>query len=90
MKAYIQTKSVRPDGTFDSFCTVSVPCIDKPLWWQLQRLSYTSTGYGSRIPTQYMVKFNDRWHRVYCRIYSNIGTCYIGRIEQGLIVQIED
>ena len=40
-------------------------------------LSYTATGYGSKIPTQYMVKYNNRWHRVYCAIYSNSGTLYI-------------
>lgn len=39
MKAYIQTKSIRPDGTCDSFCTHSVPCIDKPLWWQKKRIA---------------------------------------------------
>ena len=53
-------------------------------------LQYTSSGYGSKIPTQYMVQWEGKWRRVYCKIYSNIGTLYIGKIEQGLIVQIED
>lgn len=90
MKAYIHTKSVRLNGACDSFCTVSAPCINKPLWWQLQGLSYTSTGYGSRMPTALMVQWNSKWRRVYCQIYSNIGTLYIGKIADGLIVQIED
>ena len=40
-------------------------------------LTYTATGYGSKIPTEYMVKYNNRWYRVYCAIYSNNGTLYI-------------
>jgi hypothetical protein len=47
------------------------------LWWQKRGLMYTATGYGSKIPTSYKVKYNNRWYRVYCRIYSNSGTCYI-------------
>lgn len=51
----------------------------KLLWWQEKGLSYTSTGYGRRIPTTWMVKLPDsrRWRRVYCCIFSNIGTCYV-------------
>ena len=40
-------------------------------------LSYTKTGYGAKIPTQYMVKYNNRWHRVYCAVYGNTGSAYI-------------
>lgn len=36
-----------------------------------------ASGYGSRIPVAYMVKWNNRWRRVYCMIYSNSGTLYI-------------
>lgn len=92
MKAYIQTKSTRQNGTFDSFCTVAVPCIEKPLWWQDQGLQYTSSGYGAKIPTRYMIKWQGKWRRVYLRIYGNIGTCYIGKIADGLFLNdvIED
>jgi hypothetical protein len=51
--------------------------VEKPLWWQLRGLSYTSTGYGPKIPTSYMVKHNNRMKRVYCRIYSNSGSLFI-------------
>ena len=49
------------------------------LWWQLRGLMYTATGYGRKIPTSKMVKLpgSNRWRRVYCCIYSNIGTCYV-------------
>jgi len=51
--------------------------MEKPLWWQLRGLSYTASGYGSKIPTSKMVHVNGRWHRVYCCIYSNSGVCYV-------------
>ena len=47
------------------------------LWWQKRGLMYTSTGYGRKIPTQHMIKWGNKWQRVYCCIYSNSGTCYI-------------
>lgn len=37
----------------------------------------SSTGYGPKVPTQYMLKVGRRLHRVYCMIYSNSGSCYI-------------
>lgn len=40
-------------------------------------LSYTASGYGRKIPTSYMVRYNGRLYRVYCCIYSNVGTTYI-------------
>ena len=40
-------------------------------------LYYTATGYGAKVPTQYMVKYNNRWYRVYCAVYGNSGSTYI-------------
>lgn len=81
MKAYVHTKTRRADGSFHSFTTIGVDCKEAPLWWQNQGLSYTASGYGTRIPTRYMVRFNGRWRRVYCRIYSNVGTLHIGKLD---------
>ena len=52
---------------------------DKLLWWQEKGLQFTATGYGRKIPTSKMVRLpgSKRWRRVYCCIYSNIGTCYV-------------
>ena len=51
-------------------------------------LSWTASGYGSKIPTQYMVRTSgNRWRRVYCRIYSNIGTLYV--VEKGLAYRVD-
>lgn len=52
---------------------------EKPLWWQTRGLSFTASGYGARIPTKYMVKYNKKWRRVYCIVYSNSGTLFIGK-----------
>ena len=45
--------------------------------WQKQGLSYTASGYGSKIPTSWKARIGKRWYRVYCMVYSNSGTCYI-------------
>ena len=38
------------------------------------------SGYGKRIPTRYMIKLegSDVWRRVYCVIYGNAGSLYVG------------
>lgn len=83
---YVKLHTKNPDGsTFHYRLTVVESKID-PLPWQELGLSYTASGYGSRIPTRHKVKFNGRWRRVYCRIYSNVGTLYIGRLSDNLIV----
>lgn len=87
MKAYISTHATRADGSRDSFATVICEAKRAPTWWQLQGLQFTATGYGARIPTEYMVLLNGKWRRVHCRIYSNAGTCFIGRnINGGFVV----
>lgn len=84
---YIQTHNTRPDGSRDSLQAISVDSKESPMWWHDKCLSYTASGYGKRIPTRYMVKFNNKWRRVYLCIYSNIGTLYIGKLSDNLIVQ---
>ena len=39
--------------------------------------SNSRTGYGDKIPTQYLVFIAKKWRRVYCRQYSNIGMLYV-------------
>jgi hypothetical protein len=45
----------------------------------LPKTGQTVSGYGARIPTPYMVKFNGKWRRVYACCYGNAPTLYIGR-----------
>ena len=54
--------------------------------WQKLGLSYTATGYGSKIPTQYMISLNGKMYRVYCAIFSNNGTCYIVRKGEKIVI----
>lgn len=78
--AYVHGSTHSVDVSYSCSFTRKVECKVNPLWWQDKGLSYTASGYGARIPTRYMVKFNGKWRRVYCRIYSNNGTLYIGRL----------
>lgn len=41
--------------------------------------NYSVSGYGKAIPTKYLVKYKNRWRRVYCSIFSNVGTLYIDK-----------
>jgi hypothetical protein len=74
---------------------VRLPCngpavMVRELPWQKMGLSYTATGYGSKIPTRYMVRtINQKWRRVYCAIFSNIGTCYVMHGKQKTIVEVQ-
>jgi len=88
MIAYINSHAQRENGIKDSFLTISAPVKNEPLPWQLLGLQFTRSGYGSRIPTQYKVKYFGKWRRVYCHIYSNIGTLYIGKLSDNLIINI--
>jgi hypothetical protein len=64
--------------------TLGVPVKESLLPWQERGLSYTATGYGSKIPTSYMVKHLGRWRRVYCCIYSNSGTLFLSNGKEWL------
>lgn len=37
----------------------------------------TASGYGRKLPTQYMVNYIQRWRRVYVMQFSNSGSTYI-------------
>lgn len=89
MNAYIQIKNTRPDGTADTFSTTSAEYKHAPMQHHRAGLTYTATGYGQRIPTEHMIRTHGKWRRVYCCIFSNIGTLYIGKLSEGQIVNLE-
>ena len=62
------------------------------LWWQKKGLWFTSTGYGSKIPTSYKIKVAGRWYRIYARVFSNCATHYIarGKVEKGHIYELRN
>jgi predicted alpha/beta hydrolase len=59
--------------------TINVDVIEAPLGFHKRGLSYTATGYGNRIPTAYMVKWQGKWRRVYAACYGNAASTYIGK-----------
>jgi hypothetical protein len=75
MQAFIHTKCARPDGTYDTYQTISVPVKETETPWK----GRTASGYGSALPTPYMVRYNGRWQRVKVICYSNAGSAYIGK-----------
>jgi hypothetical protein len=79
MKAEIKLKDSCMDESLSYHKAIyeEVDLIESPLLWQERGLSYTASGYGAKIPTSKKVKFRGRWHRVYCTIYSNSGSCWI-------------
>jgi hypothetical protein len=46
----------------------------------------TQDGYGRKMPTDRMVRYKNRWRRVYCCCYSNSGTCYITSGKDWIVV----
>lgn len=55
--------------------TVGVPVRET----EAPRSGQTQTGYGSKLPTPYMVQWEGRWRRVYAACYGNAASHYIGR-----------
>lgn len=56
---------------------LTCPTREKLLPWQVKGLTYTSSGFGRKIPTSKQLFVLGRWRRVYCDIYSNSGVCYV-------------
>lgn len=86
MYAYLHTKE--SDGSCHLTQKVEVKLSE--LWWQKKNLLFTATGYGNRIPTRYMIKYNGKWRRVYCCIHSNSGTCYIGPFKTMALFRVSE
>ena len=63
------------------------PTKTKPLPWQTKGLSYTASGYGAKIPTQHIIKVDNRWRRIYATCYSNAATMWITFNNKKFIVE---
>ena len=55
----------------------TVELMRRPLPHHVAGRQYTATGYGAKIPTEWVVELAGRVRRVYCTIYSNAGTCWV-------------
>lgn len=62
--------------------------IVKPLWYHKQNLMQTASGYGRKLRTEYMIKVDNKLHRIYCCIYSNNGTNYIIKNGKWIFIDI--
>ena len=82
----VRTNSIDSQGNKCAFLAAEVEYQIKPMFHHVLGISYTATGYGKRIPTEVMIKWLGKWRRVYCCVFSNIGTCYIGKLEDNLII----
>lgn len=53
------------------------------------RSGQTASGYGDKIPTSYLARTETGgvFRRVYCRIFSNIGTCYVIKHGERYIIE---
>lgn len=49
----------------------------------------SATGYGGKIPTQYMLRYDGIWRRVYMMQYGNSGTPYIRKAGEDLVLDID-
>jgi hypothetical protein len=80
MEAYL----MHGRGTSGPFLNeqVAIKTTDRPNYGR------TQTGYRSKLLTDYMVKWNNKWYRVYYCVYSNIGTFYIISKNERIIVEV--
>lgn len=59
--------------------TIAVPVKESPLWHHDRGLQQTASGYGLKLATPYMVRWNGKWRRVYSCCTSNASSEYIGK-----------
>lgn len=46
----------------------------------------TASGYGSKLPTCYMLHVGNRWRRVYAICWSNVSTYYIIKNGERIVI----
>lgn len=76
MQASLQT-FLQFGKTGEPLQTIAVPHKEEMMHHHKAGVTFTRTGYGSKIPTVYKVQYNGRWYRVYSICYSNVSTEYI-------------
>lgn len=63
--------------------------IENQLWWQKQRLTKTASGYGTKLPSIYKLKYVNRLRRVYYDLFSNSGAFYILVAQEKIYLTIQ-
>lgn len=60
---------------------------EAPLWWHKAGLQPTASGYGRKLATARMVKVAGRWRRIYVCIFGNVGTAYVVKGNDWVVVR---
>jgi hypothetical protein len=78
-----QTKNTEPrkftaaDITNGRIYADRTELIDRPLWWHLEGLSQTASGYGAKLTTRLCIDLDGKARRIYVTTYGNAGTAWI-------------
>lgn len=64
------------DGQFPRIYCDRSELVSAPLWYHLQGLQQTSSGYGAKLVTSLKICFEGRLYRVYCTCYGNNGSSW--------------
>ena len=77
MKVFSETDIAYKTETYDSLSSVSrEDLVYDPPEWMKAGLMESATGYGRRLNTGLKINWNGKLFRVYCTIFSNVGTCW--------------
>jgi len=82
----VEVKSSLSNSSYKKINCDKEDLIISQLDWQKRGLQQTASGYSSKLTTQYYINFEGFNYRVYCRCFSNIGTCYIKTKKYGEII----
>lgn len=74
----------------NNYTATPLETIHAPLWFHKRNLLQTSTGCGSKLSTEYKVKHEGKWKRVYTSCFSNCGTSYILKGKEKIIVEANE
>jgi len=82
----VYTVSSSQYGDYKKIACDKQDLVISELDWQKRGFCETASGYGNKLTTRYMINFEKFNYRVYCRCFSNSGTCYIKTKKFGEIV----
>jgi len=82
----VEVKSYLSNSSYKKINCDKEDLIISQLDWQKRGFQQTASGYGSKLTTQYYINFEGFNYRVYCRCFSNSGTCYIKTKKYGEII----
>jgi len=85
--------SKAPDTSPVNYLNDGFYAYEYPMWHHKRGLSQTATGYGKKLATTWKLRLSadspgKRLYRVYCHIYSNVGSLYI--VRKGVTYYIRD